>query len=71
MKKFDTEWLSLSGAARYLDVSPDTISRRGIDWPKDGKPVLGKLRRAPLKLGDDTRQEKRYIVDDLESLIQK
>ena len=26
-----------SGAAVYIDVSVDTISRRAIEWPKDGQ----------------------------------
>jgi hypothetical protein len=37
-------WLALSGAAEYIDVSTDTISRRAVEWPKDNVPVPGKVR---------------------------
>jgi hypothetical protein len=62
-------WLSASGSAEFLDVSPDTIARRGTQWPKDGNPVPGKVRWKKLKLGEGTRMEKRFFRPDLEALL--
>ena len=62
-------WLALSGAAEYIDVSTDTISRRAVEWPKDNAPVPGKVRYKHLKLGDDTRQERRYYLPDLVAML--
>jgi len=65
------KWLSLSGAAAYLDVSDDTILRRAIPFDEknpDGW-VEGKIRWKYLKLGQNTRQDRRYIVDDLDRLL--
>lgn len=64
----DCRWFALSSAAKYLDVSEDTINRRGILWQEG--PVPGKLRWKPLKLGEGTRMERRYFRDDLEALLQ-
>jgi hypothetical protein len=64
-----TLWFSASGAANFLDVSTDTILRRAIPWPKDNNPILGKIRYKRLKLGENTRQERRYFRPDLESLL--
>ena len=63
----DCRWFALSSAAKYLDVSEDTINRRGIPWQEC--PVPGKLRWKPLKLGEGTRMERRYLRDDLEALF--
>lgn len=60
-------WLSLGAAARYLDVDESTVNRRAIPWSDN--PVPGKLRWKLLKLGEDTRKERRYILDDLEALV--
>jgi hypothetical protein len=65
----DSKWLALAGAAAYVDVSVDTISRRAIAW--QDSPVPGKLRWGYLKLGEQTRQERRYLVDDLDALVVK
>jgi len=59
------QWLSLSGAAEYLDVSNDTISWRAVPWSDE--PVSGMIRWKSLKLGEGTRQERRYFVEDLEA----
>lgn len=61
------QWFSLSSAAKYLDVSEDTVNRRGIPW--QDKPVPGKLRWKLLKLGEGTRMERRYFRDDLDGLL--
>jgi hypothetical protein len=61
-----TKWASLSGAAAYIDVSTDTIGRRAVPFV-EGKPrVSGKVRWKLLKLGEGTRMERRYFVDDLD-----
>ena len=62
-------WLALSGAAEYIDVSTDTISRRAVEWPKDNLLVPGKVRYKHLKFGDATRQERRYYVPDLVAML--
>jgi hypothetical protein len=62
-----SRWLSLGAAARYLDVDESTINRRALPW--QDAPVPGKLRWKLLKLGDDTRKERRYVIDDLNSLL--
>ena len=62
-----TRWASLGGAAAYLDVSVDTIGRRAVAW--QDTPVPGKIRYKLLTLGVDTRQERRYCVEDLEALL--
>jgi hypothetical protein len=65
-----TKWTSLSGAAAYLDVSTDTIGRRAIPFV-DGMPrVPGMVRYKLLKLGENTRKERRYSVDDLDALLE-
>ena len=61
------KWLSLSGAAQFLDVSTDTISRRAVPWQDE--PITGRVRWKYLKLGEGTRQERRYCVEDLEALL--
>lgn len=60
-------WLSRKEAARKVSVSVDTIERRSVPWKKE--PVPGKLRYKLLKLGDNTRQERRYFEPDLEALL--
>jgi len=67
MNVLSRNWLSRKGAAEKLDVSVDTIERRAIPWQDD--PVLGKLRYKHLKLGEETRQERRYCEEDLEALL--
>ena len=62
-----TRWLSLGAAAKFLGVSDETISRRAVPW--QDKPMSGKLRWKYLKLGENTRQERRYVLDDLEALL--
>ncbi len=60
-------WLSRSDAARKISVSVDTIERRSIPWQEEA--VIGKLRFKLLKLGEDTRQERRYFEPDVEALL--
>lgn len=62
-----TVWQSASGAAKFLDVSADTIHRRAIPWHESQ--VQGKIRFKLLKLGDGTRMERRYYKPDLEALL--
>lgn len=65
----DCRWFSLGSAARYLDVSADTINRRATPWCDN--PVPGKLRWKLLKLGEGTRMERRYLRDDLDAMLIK
>jgi hypothetical protein len=67
MNVLSRNWLSRKGAAEKLDVSVDTIERRAIPWQDE--PVPGKLRYKHLKLGEETRQERRYCEEDLEALL--
>ena len=67
MNATSRNWLSRKGAAEKLDVSVDTIERRAIPWQDEL--VLGKLRYKYLKLGEETRQERRYCEEDLEALL--
>ena len=60
-------WLSLSAAAEYLDCSKDTILRRAVPW-KDVR-AAGTVRYKFLKLGADTRMERRYYVPDLDGFL--
>lgn len=60
-------WLSRREAARKISVSVDTIERRSVPWQEE--PVPGKLRCKLLKLGEDTRQERRYFEPDVEALL--
>jgi hypothetical protein len=60
-------WLSLSAAAEYLDCSKDTILRRAVPWEDVG--VAGTVRYKLLKLGADTRMERRYYVPDLDGFL--
>ena len=64
------DWLSLSSAAEFLDVSTDTILRRTVPWPKDDdNPILGRIRYKKLMLGEKTRMERRYYKPDLEAFL--
>jgi hypothetical protein len=63
----DCRWFALSTAAKYLDVSEDTINRRGIPWQDSPSP--GKLRWKQLKLGEGTRMERRYLRENLDALL--
>jgi len=60
-------WLSRKEAARKVSLSVDTIERRSVSWQDE--PVPGKLRYKLLKLGEDTRQERRYFEPDVEALL--
>jgi len=60
-------WLSRKEAARKVSLSVDTIERRSVPWQDE--PVPGKLRYKLLKLGEDTRQERRYFEPDVEALL--
>jgi hypothetical protein len=60
-------WLSRREAARKISVSVDTIEHRSVPWQEE--PVPGKLRYKLLKLGEDTRQERRYFEPDIEALL--
>ena len=60
-------WVSLGDAADYMGVSEDTVGRRAIPWQDTPSP--GRLRYKLLKLGENTRMERRYYVPDLKALI--
>jgi hypothetical protein len=60
-------WLSLSAAAEYLDCSKDTVLRRAVLW--EDVHAVGTIRYKHLKLGEDTRMERRYYVPDLDGLL--
>lgn len=60
-------WLSRKAAAQKLSVSVDTIERRSVTWQEESVP--GRLRYKLLRLGKDTRQERRYFEPDLEALL--
>ena len=66
-----TLWASLSGAAEFVDVSVDTVLRRAVEFLGDPDQIQlhtcpeGMVRFKKLKLGKDTRQERRYYVPDL------
>ena len=61
------KWLSLSNAADYINVSTDTVGRRAIRWQSEAQ--AGRIRYKLLKLGEDTRLQRRYFVEDLEALL--
>lgn len=61
------KWLSLSSAVDCIDVSTDTIGRRAIRWQAEAQ--AGRIRFKLLKLGEDTRLERRYFAEDLEALL--
>lgn len=71
----DKKWAGLSGAAELIDVSVDTILRRAIEYPGDPTEIHlhpcpeGKVRFKKLKLGKNTRQERRYYTPDLFSWL--
>jgi hypothetical protein len=64
-------WASLSAAAEFIDLSTDSILRRAVEFRGDPDEIHlhpcpeGKVRYKKLKLGKDTRQERRYYVPDL------
>jgi len=66
-----TLWARLSDAAKFIGVSPDIILRRGVEFHGNASEIHlrtcpdGKMRHMRLKLGDNTRQERRYYVPDL------
>jgi hypothetical protein len=62
-----TIWLRASNAAEFIDVSTDTICRRALAWRDTAVP--GKIRYKLLKLGPDTRMERRYFRPDLELML--
>jgi len=61
-----TKWASLSGAAAYIVVSTDTIGRRAVPVVERKPRVPEKVRWKFLKLGEGTRMERRYFVEDLD-----
>jgi hypothetical protein len=67
MNATSRNWLSRRGATEKLDVSVDTVERRAIPWQDE--PVTGRLRYKYLKLGDQTRQDRRYCEEDLDALL--
>lgn len=66
-----TLWASLSGAAQLVDLSTDTILRRAVEFSGNPHEIHlhpcpeGMVRFKKLKLGKDTRQERRYYTPDL------
>jgi hypothetical protein len=67
MNKLSSLWLSLSAAAEHLDCSKDTILRRAVPW--EDAHVARMIRFKYLKLGQNTRMERRYYVPDLDELL--
>lgn len=61
----------LSGAAEFIDMSTDTILRRAVEFHGDPDEIHlqpcpeGMIRYKKLKLGKNTRQERRYYLPDL------
>ncbi len=70
-----TLWASLSGAAAFIDLSADSILRRAVEFSGGPDDIHlhpcpeGKVRYKKLKLGNDTRQERRYYLPDLTRLL--
>jgi len=66
-----TLWASLSGAAQLVDVSTDTILRRAVEFLGNPNEIQlqpcpeGMVRFMKLRLGKDTRQDRRYYTPDL------
>jgi len=66
-----TLWASLSGAAQLVDVSTDTILRRAVEFLGNPNEIHrqpcpeGMVRFMKLRLGKDTRQDRRYYTPDL------
>lgn len=60
-------WLSRKEAAKKVSVSGDTIERRAVPW--QGERVPDRIRFKLLRLGEDTRQERRYFEPDVEALL--
>ena len=60
-------WLSRKEAAHKISVSVDTVERRAIPWQDQRVP--DKVRFKLLRLGEDTRQERRYFEPDVEALL--
>ena len=60
-------WLSRKEAAKKISVSTDTIDRRAIPWRDD--PERHRIRFKLLRLGAETRQERRYFEPDVEALL--
>lgn len=61
------KWLSASEAGKYIGVSSDTIWRRALRWQET--PMTGRIRYKLLRLGDETRMERRYLLEDVEALL--
>jgi hypothetical protein len=58
---------SRKAAAAKISVSEDTIDQRALEWQHE--PAPGRIRLKRLKLGEDTRQERRYFEPDVEALL--
>jgi len=64
-------WVSLAKAAEFIDTSKPTILRRAVYFDKHVEEIdryqcpEGKVRYKKLKLGKNTRQERRYYIPDL------
>ena len=60
-------WLGPKEAERYIGFSADWVEVRAIPWPKDGKPIEGRIRFKKSK--SDGRR--RYYVPDLEAQLRE
>jgi hypothetical protein len=60
-------WLSRKEAAAKISVSTETIDRRALAWQKE--PMANRIRYKLLKLGDDTRKQRRYYEPDIEAML--
>jgi hypothetical protein len=70
-------WLSAKDAGKKISRHPDTINRRGIPWPPEGKyghhpdeRIPYKLRFKYLVMDEGGEPEKRYFEPDLEAMLQ-
>ena len=66
--KYDMNiWLSRKDAAAKISVSTETIDRRALAWQKE--PMPNRIRYKLLKLGDDTRKQRRFFEPDIEAML--
>ena len=60
-------WLRAKSMSQIIDVSRDTIERRGIPW--QDHPVPHRLRYKLLRLSARVEPERRYYLPDLSTLL--
>jgi hypothetical protein len=61
-------WVRAKTAADVVDVSRDTVERRGIPW--QDHPVPHRLRYKLLRLSEETEPERRYYLPDLRNFLE-